>query len=58
MSLFNIKLQEACKLFQKKFAASASVQKSTDEIVIQGDIVYKIAEFIAEKWGVCIIILN
>ena len=51
----NIKLKDAAKAFSKKFAGSSSVKKNAmgqEEIIIQGDHVYDVAEMIVEKFGV------
>lgn len=51
----NIKLKDASKAFSKKFAGSSSVKKNAkgeEEIIIQGDHVYDVAEMIVDKFGV------
>mmetsp|Transcript_20421 Transcript_20421/g.44231 ORF Transcript_20421/g.44231 Transcript_20421/m.44231 type:complete len:276 (+) Transcript_20421:66-893(+) len=50
-----LKLKDASKAFSKKFAGSSSVKKTaqgTDEIIIQGDHVYDVAEMIVDKFNV------
>jgi density-regulated protein len=50
-----IKLKDASKAFSKRFAGSSSVKenaKSEKEIIIQGDHMYEVAEFIVDKFGV------
>ena len=51
----NLKLKDASKAFSKKFAGSSSVKKNAkgeEEIIIQGDHVYDVAEMIVDKFGV------
>ncbi|KAJ3102809.1 Cell death protease [Phlyctochytrium planicorne] len=50
---YGVDLKQAAKLFGKKFACGASVTKSAagaDEIVIQGDFMYEVAELICMTW--------
>eukprot|EP00522_Entomoneis_paludosa_P013765 CAMPEP_0172443180 /NCGR_PEP_ID=MMETSP1065-20121228/3486_1 /TAXON_ID=265537 /ORGANISM="Amphiprora paludosa, Strain CCMP125" /LENGTH=272 /DNA_ID=CAMNT_0013193321 /DNA_START=156 /DNA_END=974 /DNA_ORIENTATION=+ len=50
-----LKLKDASKAFSKKFAGSSSVKKTAqgaDEIIIQGDHVYDVAEMIVDKFNV------
>mmetsp|Transcript_69 Transcript_69/g.135 ORF Transcript_69/g.135 Transcript_69/m.135 type:complete len:281 (+) Transcript_69:146-988(+) len=49
-----IKLKDVSKAFSKKFAGSSSVKKNAkgeEEIIIQGDHVYDVAEMIVDKFG-------
>lgn len=51
----NLKLKDASKAFSKKFAGSSSVKKNAkgeEEIIIQGDHMYDVAEMIVDKFGV------
>ena len=50
-----MKLKDASKAFSKRFAGSSSVKdnaKGEKEIIIQGDHMYEVAEFIVDKFGV------
>ena len=50
----NLKLKDASKAFSKKFAGSSSVKKNAkgeEEIIIQGDHVYDVAEMIVDTFG-------
>ena len=51
-----LKLKDASKAFSKRFAGSSSVKKTVDgkgeEIIIQGDHVYDVAEMIVDKFNV------
>jgi len=50
-----IKLKDVSKAFSKKFAGSSSVKKTVqgnEEIIIQGDHVYDVAEMIVDKFKV------
>ena len=55
-SIPGLKLKEASKAFSKRFAGSSSVKKTADgkheEIIIQGDHVYDVAEMIVDKFNV------
>lgn len=51
----NLKLKDASKAFSKRFAGSSSVKKNAqgkEEIMLQGDHVYDVAEMIVDKFGV------
>ena len=51
----NLKLKDVSKAFSKKFAGSSSVKKNAkgeEEIIIQGDHIYDVAEMIVDKFGV------
>jgi density-regulated protein DRP1 len=53
LDMFGIKLSDASKKLGKKFASGASVVKGPtekDQIDVQGDIMYDLAEFITETW--------
>ncbi len=50
LDAYQVASKEACSAFKKKFACGVSQVKGTDEIEIQGDVTYEIAEFIAETW--------
>lgn len=50
-----LKLKDASKAFSKRFAGSSSVKKTakgTEEIIIQGDHLYDVAEMIVDKFNV------
>lgn len=55
---FDIKLNDAAKLFSKKFATSAAIKSdkgANDKgILMQGDVSDEVSEYILEKWGVCL----
>eukprot|EP01135_Chromosphaera_perkinsii_P000595 Nk52_evm1s133 gene=Nk52_evmTU1s133 len=48
----DIDVKKAAKLFGSKFACGSSVTggKTGDEIVIQGDVLYEVADLITETW--------
>ena len=48
----NINLKAAAKKFRQKFACGATVLKSTQEVEIQGDVTYEMAEFLLEAFDV------
>lgn len=53
LDMFGVKLSDASKKLGKKFASGASVVKGPTEkeqIDVQGDIMYDIADFITETW--------
>jgi len=53
LDMFGIKLSDASKKLGKKFASGASVVKGPTEkeqIDVQGDIMYDLAEFITDTW--------
>ena len=48
-------MKKAAKMMANKFARGASVSKTVEgkeEIVVQGDLVEEIEEFIVAEWGV------
>lgn len=50
-----LKLKDASKVFSKKFAGSSSVKKNKqgqEEVILQGDHMYEVAELIVDKFGV------
>lgn len=54
LDLFTVKLNEASKVFGKKFASGASVTKASDgkeQIDIQGDFLSQVAELIIKNYG-------
>ena len=55
LDLFGVALGDAAKQFKKKFACGCAVVTSPDskeEVVIQGDVVDDVAEYVVEKLGV------
>jgi len=53
LALFDVKHKDACKLFANKFSCGASLAKGkTDEIDIQGDVKFEVAELIAKEFGI------
>jgi density-regulated protein len=55
LQLFDVDIKKAAKMMANKFARGASVSKTVegkDEIVVQGDLVDEIEEFIVEQFGV------
>jgi density-regulated protein DRP1 len=55
LQLFNVDMKKAAKQMANKFARGASVSKTVEgkeEIVVQGDLVDEIEEFIVETFGV------
>ena len=46
-------MNDASKIFAKKYASGCSVSENTIEI--QGDISYELSEYISEKWPSVII---
>ena len=55
LETFNVKLKDAAKAFGKKFACSSSVKETAtggQEIVIQGDVVYDLPDFIKGEFKV------
>lgn len=49
---FGIKLQDAARVFAKRFAAASSVTPNADEIIIQGEVTDTLADFIVQHWTV------
>lgn len=62
LETFGVKLKDAAKLFSKRFACSASVVEgvvpNTEELAVQGDVVFEIADFIVEKFPEVFIIIS
>lgn len=50
---FGLKLPDTARVFAKKFAAASSVAgPNVDEIIIQGEVMESLAEFIVKQWPV------
>ena len=55
LQTFDVDVKKAAKTLANKFARGASVTKTVegkDEIVVQGDLVDEIEEFVVENFGV------
>ena len=55
LQAFDVDIKKAAKMLANKFARGASVSKSVegkDEIVVQGDLVDEIEEFIIEEYKI------
>jgi density-regulated protein len=55
LQTFDVDIKKAAKTLANKFARGASVTKTVegkDEIVVQGDLVDEIEEFIIEQYGI------
>ena len=55
LETLGVKLKDAAKTFGKKFAASSSVKETppgTQEIVIQGDVLYDLPELLAKEFKI------
>ena len=54
LQLFDVDIKKAAKVLANKFARGASVSKTVEgkeEIVVQGDLVDEIEEFVVEQYG-------
>ena len=58
LCLLDIDLKKASKTFAQHFSCGSSVT-GEDEIVIQGDVSFEVADFIPDKWmEVCVVLVR